>query len=153
VCFNSGGGHLARECPEAGRGFGKNGGDSKSGSKGCCICGADHLARERPAAVYGCGFSSKKGGSQGCSNCGGDHLDRECPEDSGEKGGGQRGDSKGGGSKLQTAAATTWRPLGEKVCRDLWDRGSCRLPFWRRVQVLARHLSARRATALDFIGC
>eukprot|EP00428_Durinskia_dybowskii_P024995 CAMPEP_0170248610 /NCGR_PEP_ID=MMETSP0116_2-20130129/24100_1 /TAXON_ID=400756 /ORGANISM="Durinskia baltica, Strain CSIRO CS-38" /LENGTH=44 /DNA_ID= /DNA_START= /DNA_END= /DNA_ORIENTATION= len=39
-CFNCGGDHLARECPEGG---GKSGG--KGGGKGCFNCGGPHLAR------------------------------------------------------------------------------------------------------------
>mmetsp|Transcript_104695 Transcript_104695/g.291473 ORF Transcript_104695/g.291473 Transcript_104695/m.291473 type:complete len:92 (+) Transcript_104695:136-411(+) len=62
-CFNCGGDHLARECPEGG-GYGKKGGKGKGGgSKGCFNCGGDHLARECPDGPRKGG--GKKGGGGG----------------------------------------------------------------------------------------
>mmetsp|Transcript_75223 Transcript_75223/g.178747 ORF Transcript_75223/g.178747 Transcript_75223/m.178747 type:complete len:132 (-) Transcript_75223:139-534(-) len=118
-CFNCGGPHYARECPNAeaggfskgGKSKGKGGGGKSKGTMGCFNCGGDHLARDcpeagRPFPVY----SKGKGGgkSKGCFNCGGDHLARDCPEPS-NKGGGK---GKGGG--------------GKSICFDFRDNGTCR---------------------------
>ncbi|CAK0877020.1 unnamed protein product, partial [Prorocentrum cordatum] len=99
-CFNCGGDHYARECPQGG---GKSGGKGKSKSKGCFNCGGDHLARDCPEG----GGGGKGGGkSKGCFNCGGDHLARDCPE------GGGKGKGKGGG--------------GGGICYDFRDKGDCK---------------------------
>eukprot|EP00403_Amphidinium_massartii_P026828 CAMPEP_0178403312 /NCGR_PEP_ID=MMETSP0689_2-20121128/17302_1 /TAXON_ID=160604 /ORGANISM="Amphidinium massartii, Strain CS-259" /LENGTH=130 /DNA_ID=CAMNT_0020024259 /DNA_START=124 /DNA_END=516 /DNA_ORIENTATION=- len=115
-CFNCGGDHYARDCPEPNLKMDKGGkgkmGGGKGKSKGCFNCGGDHLARDCPegGGGYKGGKSGGKGGgkSKGCFNCGGDHLARDCPEGN-SKGGGK---GKGGG--------------GKGICYDFRDNGNCR---------------------------
>ncbi|CAJ1461222.1 unnamed protein product [Effrenium voratum] len=103
-CFNCGGDHFARDCPEGGKGKGKG----KKGGKdsGCWNCGGDHIARDCPTG----GKIGGKGGGKNvdCFNCGGPHFARDCPE-GGKKGG--KGKGKGG---------------GKGICYDFRDNGSCK---------------------------
>uniref|UniRef100_A0A7S2LJT7 CCHC-type domain-containing protein n=1 Tax=Zooxanthella nutricula TaxID=1333877 RepID=A0A7S2LJT7_9DINO len=56
-CFQCGGDHYARECPERG-----SGGKGGSKGKGCFNCGGDHLARDCP---QGGGKGKGKGNGKG----------------------------------------------------------------------------------------
>merc|ERR1719188_1386117 len=106
-CFEGGGDHLARDCPERAA-KGKGGGKGK----GCFNCGGDHLARDCPEEDRRKGKASGGGGYKGggksveCFNCGGNHFARDCPE----------GNSKGKGKKGG----------GGGICFDFRDNGSCR---------------------------
>lgn len=121
-CFNCGGEHFARECPEKGKGGDKGGGKGKApmecfnckgphmardcpnkgsgkgkgkgGPIDCFNCGGDHFARDCPK-----GSSKGKGKPVECFNCGGDHFARDCPEERKDNGKGKGGKGKGGKGK------------------------------------------------------
>mmetsp|Transcript_83456 Transcript_83456/g.194024 ORF Transcript_83456/g.194024 Transcript_83456/m.194024 type:complete len:116 (+) Transcript_83456:135-482(+) len=100
-CFNCGGDHFARECPEGPKGKGKKAGGKGKGVE-CFNCGGPHFARDCPEAG-----SKGKGKSVSCFNCGENHFARDCPNGGGKGKGKDRGGNSG-------------------ICYDFRDKGECR---------------------------